>query len=335
MLLCCLFWLAGMGPARAADSVPIRLAGVDHLGDIPTVIAAEAGLFDRQGLDVVVEFSDSGRHNLQRLRAGEVDFALMALTPIVLDRLAAPSRGAADDPVILASLVHSIRLNHLVVPASGPVQHPADLQGRRVGLHQGTNAEFAWWLFAHFNGLDPNAVETVDYAVDRINDALREGEVDAALVWEPWLSRLQEHGGEAFRSMPGSQVYGAKWVLVTTRATARGEPELCRAMLAAYRDAIAAIDRDPNGAIAVYARHAGINEEILRRNWQALDYDLNLHWSILATLQQQIDWAVEAGHGQAADSIGVLDLVDAAALRALDPALVGIPEDSAHYRLRP
>lgn len=138
LLACC-----AMATGQAADAASVRLAGVDYLGDLPTVIAHDEGLFARHGLDVEVEFNGSGRDNLERLRAGTTDFALMALTPIVLDRLADPSPGQADDPVILASLVHSTRLNHVVVPASGPVEHPADLRGRRVGLRKGTNSEFA------------------------------------------------------------------------------------------------------------------------------------------------------------------------------------------------
>ncbi|WP_296807472.1 NrtA/SsuA/CpmA family ABC transporter substrate-binding protein [Thiocapsa sp.] len=311
------------------------MAGVDYLADLPTVIARHEGLFARHGLDVDVEFNASGRRNLERLRAGEADFALMALTPIVLDRLADPSPGEADDPVILASLVHSIRLNHVVAPVSGPVERPADLRGRRIGLHKGTNAEFVWWLFAHFHGFDPAAVELVDYPVARIPDALREGEVDAAVIWEPWLSRLREPGGEEFRSFPGGNIYAAKWVLVTTRANAREQPGRSRAVLAAYRDAIASINRDPEAAITVYARHADIPGDILRRNWPALDYALNLQWSVLATLQQQIDWALRAGHGHATDTIAVLDLIDATALRALDPSVVGIPGGHADPESRP
>jgi ABC-type nitrate/sulfonate/bicarbonate transport system substrate-binding protein len=319
----------GADLAWAADSAPVRVAGVDYLADLPTVIALHEGLFAPHGLDADVEFNDSGRRNLERLRAGETDFALMALAPIVLDRLADPSPGEADDPVILASLVHSTRLNHVVVPVPGPVEHPADLRGRRVGLRKGTDAEFVWWLFAHFHGFDPASVELVDYAVARIPQALREGEVAAAVIWEPWLSRLREPGGAAFRSFSGSNIYDAQWVLVTTRASAREQPGRSRAVLAAYRDAIASIHRDPEAAINVYARHADIPEEILRHNWPALDYALNLRWSFLANLQQQVDWGVRAGHGHATDRIAVLDLIDTTALRGLDPFVVAIPPGSA------
>lgn len=332
-----LVWLAcyAMDASQAADAAPLRLAGVDYLGDLPTVIAHHEGLFARHGLDVEVEFNGSGRDNLERLRAGATDFALMALTPIVLDRLADPSPGQADDPVILASLVHSTRLNHVVVPASGPVEHPADLRGRRVGLRTGTNAEFAWWLFAQFHGFDPAAAERVDYPVAEVPEALRRGDVDAVVIWEPWLSRLRERTDTVFRSLRGSNVYAAPWALVTTRATAHGQPEHSSAVLAAYRDAIASIHRDPEAAITVYARHCGVAEDTLRRNWSALDFGLNLQWSILTSLQQQIAWARRKDPDRTKEPISVLDLIDATPLRALQPSAVGIPARRNDPRPRP
>lgn len=330
LVLCLLLLVAASltSPTASADADAderVRIAGVVYLGDLPTVIADHENLFRSHGVDATVAFNPSGRENLGRLRAGEVDFALMALTPLVLDRLADPSPGGLDDPVILASLVHSTRLNHVVVRTDRGIETPADLQGRRVGLRKGTNAEFVWWLFARFHGLDPDAVELVDTPVSRLPTALRTGAVDVGVIWEPWFSRLQAETGNTLRSFPGSNIYTAQWVLATNRETARDRPARCRAMLAAYRDAIALIEREPERAIRTYARRADVSEEILRRSWEAQDFELNLEWSIVATLQQQLDWALRTGRQPVAPPVEVLSLIDSGPLRSLDSNRVGIP----------
>jgi len=312
--------------AGAADSAqPVRIAGVIYLGDLPTVIADHENLFRRHGLDASVGFNHSGRDNLRRLRAGEIDFALMALTPIVLDRLADATPGGPDDPVILASLVHSTRLNAVVARPAAGIETPQDLAGRRIALRKGTNAEFVWWLFAHFHGLAPDAVRLVDRPVPAVVDALRDGEVDAAVLWEPWLSRLLASSEEELRVFGGSNIYTAKWVLVTTRRSADEHPARARAVLATYRDAIERIERDPEAAIRTYARRADVDEAVLRENWQALDYELNLQWTVVATLQQQINWAEHSGRRPRATPIEVLGLIDPAPLRAIEPTRVGVP----------
>lgn len=303
----------------------VRIAGVVYLGDLPTVVAEHDGLFAANGVDAEVAFNDSGRYNLARLRAGETDFAMMALTPLVLDRMTDATEGDADDPVILGSLVHSTRLNDVVALAGNGVETPADLAGRRIGLAKGTNAEFVWWLFAHFHGLDPQATELVDRAITDIPQALARGEVDAAVVWQPWSSRLEQEFGDRLLNFEGANVYTAKWLLVTTRGLVEERPGLARRVLMAYRDSIDTIERDPAHAIAVYSRRAGIPAEIMRRQWDAMDYDLNLDWSLVASFQEQLDWARRTGYPVAGGEISVVSLIAARPLRTVFPTGVGLP----------
>ncbi len=128
--------------ATSADEV--RITGADYLGDLPTRVADHNNLFAAEGIDAVVAYSASGRDNLRALRAGETDFALMALTPLAIDLVMDPDPWGTDDPVILASVVHSTRLNHVVALGNGGPRKPADLVDGRIGLMRGTNAEFVW-----------------------------------------------------------------------------------------------------------------------------------------------------------------------------------------------
>ena len=305
----------------------IRLAGVQYLGDLPTVVADHEQLFARQGLDVTVGFNLSGRQNLEALRAGETDFALMALTPLVLDRLADATPGGADDPVILASLVHSIRLNHVVTFAGSGIETPRDLRGRTVALPGGTNAEFVWEVFSRVHGLDPAASVIRDMPVHRIPDALAAGAVAAAVVWEPWTTRLGERLGARLRTLPGANHYTAKWVLVTSRRTVAEAPQRCASMLAAYRRAMDLIRRAPDHAIRTFAARMDFPPGSLRTHWAAVDYDLSLDWSLITALQQQLDWARRAGHG--AGEVDVLSLIAPGPLRAVLPEAVGVPRGPA------
>lgn len=310
-------------PAGAARET--RIAGVVYLGDLPTVVAEHEALFARHGVDARIAFNLSGRDNLGRLRAGRTDFALMALTPFVLDLLADDTPNQPDDPIIVANLVHSTALNHVVSVADRGIRTPADLAGRRIGLARGTSSEFVWWLFAHFHGLDPAATEVVDRPVANIPEALASGDIDAAVVWEPWLSHLQERLQRDLMLFPGADIYTGKWVLVTTRRLAAAEPGLVRDVLAGYGDAIDFIEAEPEHAIEEYARRADTSTGLLREQWQELDHDLNLDWSLLTAIRQQLDWARSSGYPAAGGEPHVLDCIDSGPLRALRPAAVGIP----------
>lgn len=314
----------------AADSQPpTRINGVMYLGDLPTVVADRQGFFDRRNLNAVVAYEYSGKRNLELLRAGRTDFALMALTPMVLDALSDPDPGEADDPVILASVVHSTRLNQVVALAGAGIDAPVDLRGRRVGLMKGTNAEFVWWLFAAYHGFDPLSVTLVDNAIADLPAALINGDVDSAVIWEPWTSRLRQRAGSGLRTFAGSNVYTAKWVVVALRGFVERHPERARAVLMAYREAIEFIDRHPDAAMQLYSDHDRIPVEALRPSWDALVYELSLDWSLIATLQQQLDWARRAGYASSLAEPGVLRLLAPGPLRSVVPVAVSVPGASA------
>lgn len=322
-----LLTLATIGIAAPAASAEdsVRLAGVTYLGDLPTLVARERGLFARHGVDVTVTRSSSGRQNLADLRAGRTDFALMALTPFVLDRLTDTAPDGDDAPVILASLVHSTSLNHVVALDASGIEAPADLRGRTVGLMKGTNAEFLWWLFTAYHHLEGDAIEVVDHPVENLGAALLAGEIDAAVIWEPWTTRLAAEPGGGLRRLPGSRIHTAKWVLVTTRGRARENAELARNMLLAYRDAIRYIDDHPRQATSMHAEEAGITLDDALELHDAVLFGLAMDWSLIATLQQQVEWARTTGHAPRTGDTDIMSWIDPRPLEAAVPVALGIP----------
>jgi ABC-type nitrate/sulfonate/bicarbonate transport system substrate-binding protein len=272
-----------------------------------------------------VSYEFSGKRNLELLRAGGTDIALMALTPLVLDALADPDPGRPDDPVILASVVHATRLNQVVTLAERKIERPAELAGRRVGLMEGTNAEFVWWLFAAYHGFDPDSTILVDQPIESLLDAVVGGGVDAAVIWEPWTSRLRERVGDRLRLFSGSNVYTAKWVVVALRSFVERQPERARAVLAGYRDAVEFIDREPGAAMRLYADHDDVPVAMLEPSWDDLIYELSLDWSLIATLQQQLDWGRSAGYATSGADPEVLALLHPGPLQDVAPGSVSVP----------
>jgi ABC-type nitrate/sulfonate/bicarbonate transport system substrate-binding protein len=312
--------------AAAAESGPPRLLGVRYLGDLPSLVADERGFFRGSAESLNVEYTSSGRINLRKLRAGETDYAVMALTPLVIDALSDASPGEASDPVIVGNLLNSHRLNQVVTLKRTGVSRPRDLETSRVGLVKGTNAEFVWSLFARMHGLDTEGVTLVDLPVNKLPQALTDGRVEAAVLWEPWTSRTAEAADGALKNLPGSSSYNAHWVLVGRRSFVDSHPELTRDLLQGYIRAIDWIDTHREQALAFYANRTRVPQARLERNWAVFDYSLDLGWSVLNSLQLQLQWASDAGYGTAgAPSPEVLELLEPAPLRKLDKLRVSIP----------
>lgn len=304
---------------------PLRLHGVVYLGDLPTLVAHEEGVFTDHGLEPTIRFGHSGMANLQALLGGDTDVALMAPTPLALHQVRHPPDGSADDPVILASLVHATQLDQLLVLEDSPIRRPEDLHRRRVGLMHGTNAEFMFWLYTAFHGLEAEAIELVDARTESLGRLLIDGEIDAAVIWEPWAARLKARHAGGLRQLSSEEGYTAKWLLVTRRGFARDNPVAIRRLLAAYAETIDRIEDQPLEALRLYARHAELDDRFLPPADALPLFGLGLDWSLLATLQQHLAWIRATNRDGAGPAPRILDWIESGPLRDVAPTAVGIP----------
>lgn len=318
------FFIAACSSENAEEKI-LKLAGVNYLGDLPTVIASKNNLFEKHRLTIDVSFNDSGKQNLEDLRAGKVDFALMSSTPFILDKLANAGNDDQDnEPVILANLLHSTRMNQILTTQGRNIQTVTDLKGGKIGLTKGTNAEYLWWLYSVFYQVPPGSVEIIDLPVAELGEALINGQLDAIVVWQPWTGRfLTQYDGQ-LEQVEGSHVYSAKWILVSTKKMVRENPYYCQQVLKAYAEAIALIQSDTEKVMRTY-RDTANKDHIFVDDYQPGLYQLNLNWALIAELHQGIQWAKLQQLPGSDKPTDVMSWFAPEPLRTVAPFLVKIP----------
>lgn len=310
----------------------VRIAGAVYLGDIPTAVAEKFGTFKSRGIQAKVVYSASGKQSLAKLRSGEADFALMALTPFVLDRLADTDPDGPDDPVILASLVHSGELTQLLVRDDAGINRPADLGGKRVAVQCGTNTEFALWLFMQFHNIEARSIRKVCIDFGQTARALREGSVHAAVLPDPWTFEASAADSAedalAMEEFDLRQIYTGTWVIVTSRHLVDEHLAQSSNVLAAYLDAIDLIEHQPDKALEAYNGREFVPHPVTREQWEALDFDVTLTWALISALRQQFEWARITGAENGDSPMEILSLIDPRPLYQLQPHRVDIPTRS-------
>lgn len=298
-----LLWLALVGLLAAlfaptpdhADPASVRIGGSDWVADAPTKVAAALALFDEpqgtQRSPVEVVYFESGKESLEALLAGEVDFALLATTPLAIALVSEPP--LAVEPVILASVALSNRTHVVVAAPERGIAAPADLAGRTVGLLGGTSAEFAWAQFAHLHGLEAASVTLLDMPVSALADAVVDGVVDAALLWHPWATELRRRlpgGGVVFSTR---SVHTVSWLVVGTRRQVRASPELVERVLAGYLSAVDLIHRQPERARRLHAEAARPPLALLEELEERVIWSVGIDWSVLVNMHSQFTWLGE------------------------------------------
>lgn len=304
---------------------PLRINGVDYFGDLPTLVAEHKGYFAQNGADVDVAYSESGRDNLQSLRAGEIDFALMAMTPLVFDTLANPARGGPNDPVILANLSHARPVIHLMLLDAGDAAPDEALRGRSVGVPRGSNAHYVLHVIASIEGIGDDEYTVVDMDPVDMGDALASGRISAVSVWDPWARRLRDRFGERLTEQLDVGRYVSRWMLVGRRGSVETDPDQTIAVLQAYRDAVDWIQENHEAALALYEARWTSATSRSADGVPELLFDVTLDWSLIASYRQQMAWARTLRSMEERDLPSFMDLVAPASLAAIAPEAVLIP----------
>lgn len=206
--------------------------------------ALARGYYRDAGVDLSVRQPSASTDAPKLLQAGRADFAILDIHDLGIAR----ERGL--DVVGVIPIVQR-PLASVIARADGPVRHPRDLQGRRVGVTGLPSDDAVVDSEVAADGGDPARVDRVTIGFNAVAD-LAAGKVDAATgFWNAEAVALARNG-VAERTFKVDD-YGAplypELVLSTTAKTAREDPALVRAVAAAtahgYRTALS----DPSGAL--------------------------------------------------------------------------------------
>jgi len=175
---------------RTAKPTPIRLGHLLVPGQAKLFIAKELGYFAEQGLDVqLVEFTNSA-DGLAALRAGKVDFGSFGATAPLFHI-------AKDADIRIVSGIHDEDAGLITTAEkASQIKSVSDLKGRKVAVVRLSSGDAALRGRLLELGLTPGKdVQIFEIkSPPAVIEAVRAGDVDAGMVWEPHIVRAQESG---------------------------------------------------------------------------------------------------------------------------------------------
>ncbi len=179
----CLVLLAGSAAARET----LTVAHDQWVGYSGFFVAQAQGYFAQEGLDVKeVDFSGPG-DSLPPLVAGHVDVALTTLYNLAL------LAGKGERSVVAIWLLDSSNGADAVLGGPG-ISTMAQLKGHKVAATTGEVNHLLLLKGLESAGLRESDIQLVNLNADDAGAALLAGRVDAAVTWEPWVSRARETG---------------------------------------------------------------------------------------------------------------------------------------------
>jgi NitT/TauT family transport system substrate-binding protein len=132
-----------------------------------------------------------------------------------------------------------------------------DLRGRRVAVHEGSVSQFFLNVLLRDAGLSEKDVQVINMTHGDAGAAFVAGRVDAAVTWEPWLSKgkAAPHGHMLVDSAhtPGLITD----VLVFRRDVVENRPREIQSVVDAWNKAVTQWERNPGESNEIMARAVG------------------------------------------------------------------------------
>jgi NitT/TauT family transport system substrate-binding protein len=254
-------------------------------------IAQDKGYFREQGLEADVKSYQSGIFAMEALLAGEVDLAAAADFVFVQKILA-----GKDNLRILGAMAETFN-QEMVVRKDLGISRPRDLKGKRVGVIRGTVGEFFLAAFLTLYGLSLEDLEMVDLKPVEMEAALAAGQVEAVVIWEPYLF--------AIKTRLGDQVAGWRdrsslffWLLGTTREVIQAKGEALGRVLRALAQAETWVNQQNREAKELMRRRLGYDAAYADHVWSQGKYALSLDQALLLHMEDQARWQMPRAAGK-------------------------------------
>ncbi len=172
----------------AVGAEPLKIAHSTWVGYGPFYIAQEKGFFEEEGLDVDLILMEDTKTRVPALAAGRIDAAATTVDTVLTfysERRPFRYLFAVDDSKGGDGIV-----------ANNEIKTIADLAGKRVAYQEASVSQFYLSVLLREAGLSLDAVEMVNMTAADAGAAFVAKRVDAAVTWEPWLTRgdQAEHG---------------------------------------------------------------------------------------------------------------------------------------------
>jgi ABC-type nitrate/sulfonate/bicarbonate transport system substrate-binding protein len=146
-------------------------------------VAKEAGIFERNGLDVTINLGASGSAMIAFLIGDQLNAALGAEQAGI---------AAHNLDANVAIVGESVQLPHFFGLVARNIDNMDKLKGKKIGIDNNSSSLSFWLALVKTLNLNPKDYTLVQVEPPEMVAALERGDIDAFGTWEPWVTRALE-----------------------------------------------------------------------------------------------------------------------------------------------
>jgi len=201
-----------------------------------------------------IEFA-AGPALLEAMRGGAVDIGYVGETPPVF------AQAGGVSFVYVATDPPAPRAEAIIVKKDSPIQRVADLRGKRVALNRGSNVHYLLVRALEKEQLSLADIQLLFLAPADARAAFESGEVDAWVIWDPFLAAAEKAGGRIL--CDGEGLVDNHFFYVARREFAEERTDLVRVLLGEFQTLSGWEREHPEEAARLLASSTGVSYEAL------------------------------------------------------------------------
>lgn len=300
-------FLSGASPVSAE---PVRI-GTSKTGMLIWLADANGYL---DGLDIVLEEVGSGVVAANRVAEGSLTFGTSSEFAFISKTLTAPT-------LCIYATISASRTTRLIARGDRIGPAPEDLAGRRIAVTPNGIGQYFLSQYLALSGLDIETVTLVNARPDEIVRLISEGEVDAAMTWEPHVSHIRKALGDLAVDYPDQADQYYYFVLHGRCDLSEDAAATLPAFLNALHRAELFAQDNPDEAKRILANRLSIDFTALEEIWPQHSFAVVLPQDLINAIEAEADWRIENGLAEG-PTPNVLDFVRPGPLNSVAPQAV-------------
>jgi NitT/TauT family transport system substrate-binding protein len=241
--------IGGFTAPQQAAAETIKIAHSTWVGYGPLYIARDKGFFKKNGVDVELVLMEDPKERFPTMMADKiqmiastVDTALLYMkTPHDYQYVVAIDDSDGGDGIVANKDIKTIK----------------DLKGKKVAVNEGSVSQFYLNVLLAKAGLKESDLNIVNMTAGDAGGAFVSKRVDAAVTWEPWLTRGKktEHGHLLTDSSKTPGLITD--VLIAKTSWVNAHKKQVAAIVKSWEEAVAYYEAHPDESIGIMAKGVG------------------------------------------------------------------------------
>ena len=243
-------------------------------------VAQSKGMFKARGVDVELQAIEGVGDRKQSLAANKIQAMAASLDVSV----SAAGEGLPMKFVWAFDSSHGA--DGIIVKKGAGIEKIADLKGKQVAFHKGSASHFMLYTLLEKAGLSDKDITAVDMKASEAASAFMAGKVEAAVTWEPHLSKAKAAGDIVLATTKDTPGLIAD-ILAVSDDFAKKNPQTVQALVDALAEATEYIKKNEDDASKIMADAFKMKPEEIKADLGTIKfYDLATNLEFYGTKEK-------------------------------------------------